>query len=64
MKIESFARLAQHVQRALMLTVKLLEAEARSETFAEVLSRFSCGVVLLDRNHDIVFANKAAHGMF
>jgi DNA-binding CsgD family transcriptional regulator len=62
-EIESFARLAQHVQRALMLTVKLLEAEARSETFVEVLSKFSCGVILLDRNRDIVFANGAAHGM-
>jgi DNA-binding CsgD family transcriptional regulator len=62
-EIESFARLSQHVQRALMLTVKVLEAEARSETFAEILSKLSCGVVLLDHNHGVVFANMAAHGM-
>jgi DNA-binding CsgD family transcriptional regulator/PAS domain-containing protein len=62
-EIESFAGLARHIERALMLTVKLLEAEARSETFAEVLSRLSCGVFLLDDNQDIVFANKAARRM-
>ena len=62
-EVESFGRLARHVERALMLTVKLLEAEALSETFAGLLSKLSCGILLLDANHDPVFTNEAARRM-
>ncbi len=59
-EIDSFTRMTRHVERALLLTVKLLEAEALSDTFADVLSKLSCGVLLLDSNRQPVFANKAA----
>ena len=62
-EVESFTCIARHVERALMLTVKLLEAEVLSNTFAEALSKLSCGVLLLDANRDPVFANKAAQRM-
>ena len=62
-EIDSFTRIARHVERALMLTVKLVEAEALSETFADLFSKLSCGILLLDANHDLVFTNNAAYRM-
>lgn len=63
-EIESFAALGSHAERSLMLTVKLLEAETRSKEFADVLTRLSCGIILLDADGRIVFENEAARRMF
>ncbi len=59
-EIAAYSVLARHAQRSLMLTVRLLEAEARAEALANALSRLSCGVFALDANGRIVFTNATA----
>lgn len=62
-EIRLYATIARHTERALMLTVRLLEAEARVEALADALSRMSCGVLALDSTARVVFTNAAAERM-
>jgi DNA-binding CsgD family transcriptional regulator len=58
--VTAFRRLAKHVERALVLTVRLLEAEAAQLALADALARLSCGVFLLDGAGAVVFGNAAS----
>ena len=58
-----YASIARHVERALMLTARLLEVETRSEALADALSRLSCGVFVVDGRGRINFLNPAAERM-
>jgi DNA-binding CsgD family transcriptional regulator/PAS domain-containing protein len=58
-----YAAIARHAERALMLTVRLLEAETRSEALADALSRLCCGVFAIDVQGKVNFLNAAAERM-
>lgn len=53
-------RLGHHVENALRLGIRLLDAEVAAAALGEVLSRLTVGVFLVDAGGRIVFANPAA----
>jgi GAF domain-containing protein len=52
--------LARHIERALRLSIPLIEAEATNLTLGDALSRLRAGAIIVDENWRIVFANAAA----
>jgi DNA-binding CsgD family transcriptional regulator/PAS domain-containing protein len=53
-------QLGRHVEAALRLGIRLIDAEVASLTLAEILARLGVGVFLIDDASRIVFANPAA----
>ncbi|RDJ27511.1 helix-turn-helix transcriptional regulator [Bosea caraganae] len=54
------ARLGRHVENALRLGVRLINAEASQQALTDVLARLGVGVFLLDAVGRVIFANPAA----
>lgn len=54
------ARLGHHVENALRLGVRLINAEASQQALTDVLGRLGVGVFLLDAVGRVIFANAAA----
>lgn len=54
------ARLGRHVENALRLGIRLINAETSQEALADVLARLGVGVFLLDAGGRVIFANAAA----
>lgn len=63
-EIRLYQIIARHAERALTLTVRLIDAETRAEALADALSRMSCGVFGLDKDGAITFTNAAAERLF
>jgi DNA-binding CsgD family transcriptional regulator/PAS domain-containing protein len=61
--VQAYVQLAHHVEKSLLLTVRILEAEAGHLAFADALSRLSCGVFLLDGTGHVIYDNRAAQQM-
>ncbi|MEX3007793.1 helix-turn-helix transcriptional regulator [Hoeflea sp. TYP-13] len=55
-----FERIIRHLEKALTLTVRLLEAGRGQRALSETLSQLSCGVFLLDQGGWVVFRNAEA----
>jgi DNA-binding CsgD family transcriptional regulator/PAS domain-containing protein len=56
--------LAPHLQRAVQINIKLASAELNHMASVETLNRLEEGVLFVDLNAKIVFANKAAEKLF
>ena len=54
----AFESLARHVERALLLTVRLLESSAVEFALTEALDKLSCGVFVLDAPGNVIFSNQ------
>lgn len=54
------ARLGRHVENALRLGVRLINAEGSQQALTDVLARLGVGVFLLDATGRVIFANAAA----
>lgn len=52
--------LSRHVEKALQLTIRLLDAETGQLVFADALSRLSCGAFVLDQTGRVLFHNAYA----
>lgn len=57
---ERMQALSRHVERALSLSVRLMDAEAERLGFSEALGLLDCGAFVLDADQRILFANHAA----
>lgn len=55
-----FSLLAQHVERALVITSRLIASEAKSAGLWALLDRLACGVVLIDSAGHVLSANPRA----
>jgi DNA-binding CsgD family transcriptional regulator/PAS domain-containing protein len=59
-ELDALARLGRHVENALRLGIRLINAEASQLALADVLARLGVGVFLLDGVGRVIFANPAA----
>jgi DNA-binding CsgD family transcriptional regulator/PAS domain-containing protein len=57
---EQLFALSRHVERALSLSIRLMDAEAERLGFAQALDRIDCGVFVLDADRQVLFANQTA----
>jgi DNA-binding CsgD family transcriptional regulator len=62
-EIELFAALVPHLQRAMQLQVRLAGVEGPSMGSAELLNRLPQGLLLVDAQARVVFANRAAESL-
>jgi len=60
---ELFAALIQHLQRAVQLQLRLAGIEGLPEGSADILNRLVQGVILVDGEARVIFANQAAESM-
>jgi DNA-binding CsgD family transcriptional regulator len=61
---ELYKLLAPHLQRAVQINIKLARAELNHNASIETLNHLVEGVLFVDSNASIVFANKAAEKLF
>ena len=54
------AILGRHVEKALRLSIRLIEAEATNLSLGDTLSRFRSGVVVINEKWQVLFCNHAA----
>jgi hypothetical protein len=54
------ARLGRHVEHALRLGIRLIDAEMTSSTVSDVLGRFGGGIFMIDGMGRVVFSNPAS----
>ncbi len=59
-ELATVALLGRHVENALRLGIRLINAESSQGALADVLARLGVGVFLLDAGGGVVFANAAA----
>ncbi len=62
--VELYKVLAPHLQRAVQINIKLARAELRHQASVTTLDRLEEGILFVDLNARIVFANKAAETFF
>jgi DNA-binding CsgD family transcriptional regulator/PAS domain-containing protein len=62
--LQLLQHLTPHLQRAARVTLKLADLESLRSAGLEALDSLSEGVVLVDANARVVFANRAAEAMF
>lgn len=62
-EMELATRLGRHAERALRLTIGLLEAEIVSHGLSEALARCGIGAFVLDRSGCVLMSNPAAEAM-
>ena len=60
---ERFERLTRHVERALMLSCRVLEAETELVALSQILDRLSCGYFILDDDGHVISSNARAREM-
>jgi DNA-binding CsgD family transcriptional regulator len=58
-ELELLARLGRHVEHALRLGIRIIDAEITSATVADVLGRLGAGIFLLDGMGRVLFQNPA-----
>jgi len=58
-----FAELIPHLQRAVRLQLRLADLDGQLEGSAEILDRLVQGVILVDAEARVIFANRAAESM-
>jgi DNA-binding CsgD family transcriptional regulator len=58
-----FAALIPHLQRAVQLRLRLAGLDGLTEGSAEILNRLAMGVLLVDAEARVIFANRAAEGI-
>lgn len=61
---EQMLALSRHVERALSLSLRLMDAEVERGGLSEALDRIACGVILLDSSRRVLFANGIADTLF
>ena len=54
------ANFGRHIERALRLSIRLIEAETTSMALGDALSKLRAGAIVVDENWRILFANAAA----
>jgi PAS domain-containing protein len=59
-ELHTVAMLGRHVENALRLSIRLIDAEVTSLTLGDVLTRLAIGVFLVDGAARVVFSNEAA----
>jgi len=59
-EVAAFAKLLRHVEMSLRLTIRIAELEVQREALADILTRFSFGVFVLDGSGGVLFHNAAA----
>ncbi|MEA1831268.1 helix-turn-helix transcriptional regulator [Methylobacterium durans] len=57
---ELMLQLSRHVERALSLSIRLMDAEAEKLGFSEALDRIDCAAFVLDYDRRVLFANDMA----
>lgn len=57
---EQLLALSRHVERALSLSIRLMDAEAERVGLAEALDSIACGAFVLDHNRRVLLANQTA----
>lgn len=57
---EQMLALSRHVERALSLSIRLMDAEAERGGLSEVLDRIACGAFLINASRGVQFANRMA----
>jgi DNA-binding CsgD family transcriptional regulator/PAS domain-containing protein len=62
--VELYKLLTPHLQRAVQINIKLARAELNHSASVETLNRLEEGILFVDLNAKIVFANKAAEKLF
>lgn len=62
-EVESFGRLVRHVERALVLSIRLIDAEAGKSALADSLARLSCGAFFIGEDGRVTFANETARAL-
>ncbi len=55
--------ISRHVERALRLSIRLMEGEVANLALSDALSRMKSGVIVADEIGNVVFCNDAAHAM-
>jgi DNA-binding CsgD family transcriptional regulator/PAS domain-containing protein len=55
--------LSRHVEKALRLSIRLMEGEVAGLALSDALSRMRAGVIVADEGGNVVFCNAAAKGM-
>lgn len=63
METRLFAALIPHLQRAVQLQLRLADLDGLPEGSAEILDRLQQGVILVDGQARVIFANRAAEGI-
>lgn len=59
-ELELLARLGQHVEAALRIGIRLIDAELTALSLGDVLARIGTAVFLLDESRRVLFSNPAA----
>lgn len=62
--IQLFERLTPHLQRAVEINIKFAKLQMNSDTSIEALNQLEQGVVLIDKDGGVVFANHEAERLF
>lgn len=60
---DRFQMLSRHVERALGLSIRLMDAEAERDGLAVALDRIDCGVFILGSDRHLLHANRTAHAL-
>jgi DNA-binding CsgD family transcriptional regulator len=59
-ELEILVRIGRHLENALRVGIRLLQAESRNKSLIELFSALDYGVLILDARHDVVFKNALA----
>ena len=58
---EQLLALSRHIERALSLSIRLMDAETQRLGMAEALDQLHCGVFVLDIDQRVLLSNRTAH---
>jgi DNA-binding CsgD family transcriptional regulator/PAS domain-containing protein len=62
-EITALKIITAHIEKALRVSIRLESATALQATLGEALARLAAGVILLDRDSKVVYANTAGHAV-